>query len=120
MAKNSFEGALFEGLIKKVVVSKFDSELRTSDGGSSLLGMIDRKTRLTERLGKRLTDRRDQSRVENSYLDLVRQRVFSIALGYADGNDSARVGQDPSMKLLCERGPSSGQGLASQPTRYSA
>lgn len=116
MAKDSSDGVLFEGLIKKVVVSKFDSKLRTSDGGSSLLGLIDRKTGLTKRLSERLIDRRDQSRVEHSYLELVRQRIFSIALGYADGNDSARIGQDPSMKLLCERGPSSGRGLASQPT----
>lgn len=116
MAKDSSSATLFEGLIRKPVVSKFDSELRSSDGGSSLLGLIDRWTGLTEKLCGALNDRRDPDRVEHSYLDLVRQRVFSIALGYADGNDSARVNQDPSMKMLCGRGPASGRALASQPT----
>jgi hypothetical protein len=116
MAKDSCDGALFEGLFEKTVVSRFDSELRTSDGGASLLGVIDRRTKLTETLCSSLVDDRDESRVQHSYLELFRQRVFSIALGYADCNDSARIGQDPAMKLLCGRSPSDPSGLASQPT----
>jgi hypothetical protein len=116
MAKDSAAGSLFEGIFHKPVACRFDSELRTSDGGASLLGAIDRRTRLTETLCEHLTDVRDQGRIAHSYLDLFRQRVFSIALGYADGNDSARVGQDPAMKLLCGRGPADSRGLASQPT----
>ena len=116
MAKDTSRSSLFEGIFDKPVVSRFDSELRTSDGGSSLLGVIDRRTKLTEVLCGHLVDNRDQSRVEHGYLDLFRHRVFSIALGYADCNDSARVGQDPSMKLLCGRSPSDPRGLASQPT----
>ena len=116
MAKDTFASSLFEEIFDKPVVSRFDSELRTSDGGSSLLGVIDRRIQLTERLCAPLIDARDPARVEHGYLDLLRQRVFSIALGYADCNDSARVGQDPSMKLLCGRGPSDPRGLASQPT----
>ncbi len=116
MTKDSSESALFEGLFNKPVVSKFDSELRTSDGGASLLGAVDRRTKLTETLCAGLLDGRDQSRVEHSYLELFRQRVFSIALGYPDGNDSARIGHDPAMKLLCGRAPSDSSSLASQPT----
>ncbi len=116
MAQSTFPSSQFEGIFDKPVVSRFDSKLRTSDGGSSLLGVIDRRTRLTEKLCESLNDTRDAARVEHGYLELFRQRVFSIALGYADCNDSARVGQDPSMKLLCGRGPSDPRGLASQPT----
>ena len=116
MSKTTPGASLFEKIFDKPVLSRFDSELRTSDGGSSLLGVIDRKMKLTETLCEDLVDARDAARIEHSYLDLFRQRVFSIALGYADCNDSARVGQDPSMKLLCGRGPSEGRSLASQPT----
>jgi len=116
MSKTTSGSSLFEKIFDKPVLSRFDSELRTSDGGSSLLGVIDRKTKLTETLCEDLVDLRDAARIEHSYLDLLRQRVFSIALGYADCNDSARVGHDPSMKLLCGRSPSEGRGLASQPT----
>jgi len=116
MSKDSVEGALFEGVFEKPVLSRFDSELRTSDAGASLLGAIDRRIGLTESLCGRLTDSRDVSRVDHPYLDLLRQRVFSIALGYADGNDSARIGHDPAMKLACGRRSSDDKSLASQPT----
>ena len=116
MAKSNDLKHLFEGVFDKPVVSQFDSLQRTSDGGSSLLGAIDRRTGLSERLADCLVDHRQESRVAHPHLDLIRQRVYSIGLGYADGNDSARVGGDPAMKMLCGRGPASGQALASQPT----
>lgn len=116
MAKDSEAGALFEGLFEKTVISRFDSERRTSDGGASLLAAVDRRIGLTEHLSGLLHDARDASRVEHTYEDLFRQRVFSIALGYPDGNDSARVGHDPAMKLVCGRRPSDERSLASQPT----
>jgi len=107
---------IFEGLFGKPVCSKFDSELRTSDSGASLLGAIDRKTKLTESLCSELADPRSTNRIEHSYLDLFRQRVFSIALGYPDGNDAAQIGHDPIMKLVCGRKPADKRGLGSQPT----
>jgi hypothetical protein len=116
MANDSSEAALFEGIFRKQVVAQFDSERRTSDGGLPLIGTIDRRTKLTETLCRQLCDPRDPSRVEHSYLELLRQRVFSIALEYADCNDSARIGQDAMVKLACGRDPSDPQGLASQPT----
>ena len=48
--------------------------------------------------------------------ELVAQRVFSIACGYPDANDSARLSRDPIHKLLLERNPIEGRDLASQPT----
>jgi hypothetical protein len=116
MAKDSAQGSLFERLFEKPVVTRFDSELRTSDGGASLLAAVDRRIGLTESLCGLLRDRRDPSRVEHTYRDLLRQRVFSIALGYPDCNDSGRIGNDPAMKLACGRLPNDGRGLASQPT----
>ncbi len=47
---------------------------------------------------------------------LVAQRVFSIACGYPDANDSARLSGDPIHKLLLDRDPIEGRDLASQPT----
>ena len=98
MSNSNFAQNILEGLFGKPVFSKFDSELRTPDGGASLLGAIDRKTKLTESLCSELADPRSANRIEHSYLDLFRQRVFSIALGYPDGNDAAQIGHDPIMK----------------------
>ncbi len=116
MAKHSTDQCLFEDVFEKPVVAQFDSELRTSDAGASLLGAVDRRTKLTEALCGHLIDRRDPAKLEHGYLGLFRQRVFSIALGYADGNDSASTRHDPAMKMVCGRRPKDSKGLASQPT----
>src|SRR6185369_13617580 len=48
--------------------------------------------------------------------DLMRQRIFALASGYADANDASRIGGDPMHKLMVDRDPLSGGDLASQPT----
>ncbi len=42
--------------------------------------------------------------------------MFSIACGYADTNDAARLASDPVLKLLSDRDAIDGDDLASQPT----
>ena len=64
----------------------------------------------------RLRDARQQAKVEHSYQEIFQQRMFGIACGYADGNDAARIADDPVFKLLTGREPVSGAALASQPT----
>jgi hypothetical protein len=46
----------------------------------------------------------------------VRQRIFQIACGYEDQNDSDSLREDPLLKTLCSSLPESGADLASQPT----
>ncbi len=48
--------------------------------------------------------------------DILRQRIFGIACGYADANDADGLAEDPIQKLLLDRDPISGGRLASQPT----
>ena len=63
-----------------------------------------------------LRDGRQAGKVDHSLRELVGQRVFSIACGYPDANDSARLSEDPIHKLLLDRDPIEGRDLASQPT----
>jgi Transposase DDE domain group 1 len=49
-------------------------------------------------------------------LSLLKQRVYQIACGYEDQNDSNFLGSDPLLKLVCGALPESGEDLASQPT----
>ncbi len=63
-----------------------------------------------------ISDGRQAGKVEHSIRDLVRQRLFGIACGYADCNDAARLAEDPIQKLLIGRDPLTGAALASQPT----
>jgi hypothetical protein len=63
-----------------------------------------------------LHDKRQAGKVDHSLRELLAQRVFSIACGYPDANDSARLSADPIHKMLLDRDPATGRDLASQPT----
>jgi hypothetical protein len=54
--------------------------------------------------------------VRHALVDLVRQRVYQIACGYADQDDSDSLRTDPALKWAVGRLPESGPDLASQPT----
>lgn len=116
MSQDTQQAVLFEGFSSKPLVVEFTAERLSSDGGVPLLAQVDRRLGLTARLSEALLDRRSPERVEHELGDLLRQRVFSIALGYADCNDAARIGDDPAVKVACGRSAASDQGLASQPT----
>lgn len=90
----------FAAHFSKPVVVEFDGEQSSSDGGALLLREVDRRLRLTERLAACFADQRDQRRVEHSVEDMLRQRVFSLALGYEDLNDQELLKKDPMLRLL--------------------
>jgi len=48
--------------------------------------------------------------------ELLAQRVYQIACGYEDGNDSNTLRNDPALKMALDRLPDSGLDLASQRT----
>src|ERR1700692_1232563 len=107
---------LFPGIFRKPVVAQFDQREGSSDGGALLLKAADRHYDLVAGLSSCLRDDRQAGKVDHSLRELVAQRVFSIACGYPDANDSARLSVDPIHKLLLDRNPIEGRDLASQPT----
>jgi hypothetical protein len=100
----------------KPIVAAFDQPHASSDGGAVLLKSLDTQWQLTQRLAGCLVDRRQPGKVQHQALELVRQRVFGLACGYADCNDAARLADDAIHKLLLDRDPIAGRALASQPT----
>ena len=94
---------LFDDLVGKPLVATFDQAEASSDGGAVLLRAADQRLHLTRRLARCLTDARDPERVTHALGDLVAQRVFGIACGYPDANDSDRLADDPIQKLLLDR-----------------
>ena len=100
----------------KPVVAAFDQPHASSDGGAILLKGIDTQWGLTKQLAACLEDDRQPGKVRHQRLELLRQRLFGLACGYADCNDAARLADDAIHKLLLERDPLAGLALASQPT----
>src|ERR1700685_84219 len=110
------ECLLFPGIFLKPVVAQFDQREGSSDGGALLLKAANQHYRLVEELTACLRDERQGGKVDHTLQDLVAQRVFSIACGYPEANDSARLASDPICEMLLDRDPVEGRDLASQPT----
>jgi hypothetical protein len=98
------------------LVVKFDQHDGSSDGGAVLVRAADERLGLTEALTACLEDDRDPDKIRHELSEMLRQRIYGIASGYSDCNDAARLGDDPVFKMLLERDPVEGAGLASQPT----
>ena len=102
------QGVLFENLAKKAVIAKFDQDHASSDGGAVLPKACDERLELSAALAACLADNRQQSKVPYSLRELFQLPMFSIACGYADSNDAARLSADSVMKLLTGRDPIKG------------
>lgn len=100
----------------KPVVARFDLPDASTDGGLVLLKAVDSELGLTRRLAGCLDDEREPGKVRHETRELLQQRVFGLCGGYADCNDAARLVHDPIHKLMLDRDPLTGWGLASQPT----
>jgi hypothetical protein len=100
----------------KAVALDFDGGRLSSDAGLVLLKDPDEQLGVTRALAAVLSDPRDTRRVHFSQHDLLKQRVYQIAAGYADANDANTLRHDPIFKVLLDRLPETGPSLASQPT----
>ena len=98
------------------ILADFEGGDITSDAGGLLLKEIDLRYRITEMAAAVLSDGRQSGKVNHTLIDLLRQRVYQIALGYEDQNDADNLRRDPSLKTMVGRRPQSDPDLSSQPT----
>jgi hypothetical protein len=117
MATDCITQVTFQGDgFAKPVVARFDLPDASADGGLVLFKALDTKLGLTRRLAACLDDAREPGKVLHETRELLQQRIFGLCGGYADCNDAARLVHDPIHKLVLDRDPLTGLGLASQPT----
>src|SRR2546426_12057287 len=67
--------------ISKPIVGRFDQPQASSNGGAILLKAVDDRLGLTWHLARAIRDRRHPGKVAHQLRDLLRQRVFGLALG---------------------------------------
>jgi hypothetical protein len=101
---------------RRLVTASFVSTPLSSDIGAVLLGRIDHRHGVTERLAAVLTDRREASKVQHSTRDMLRQRAYQIACGYEDAVDANTLRHDAGFQIALNRIPGQDAALASQPT----
>lgn len=88
MRDSTRQGVTFTDVFHRPVAAAFDEGAQTSDAGLLLLGALDRQVHLTAGICAQLSDARAPGKVDHSVHDLLRQRVYGIAAGYADCNDA--------------------------------
>lgn len=105
----------FDFLKSKPIVVEPSAARVSSDAGLLPFRQLDERIGLTRRFAEVLTDRRDQGRIDHSFLEMARMRVYGILADYPDQNDHDVLRSDPVFKLLCDRSIGDDD-LASQPT----
>src|SRR5512134_2573333 len=90
----------FQSLGSREVTVRFDGGTITSDAGGLLLREIEAKTQLLAQLARCFDDFRDPEVIEHTAEELIKQRVFALALGYEDLNDHDQLRADPLLATL--------------------
>ena len=102
----------FPSFDRRKIEASFSGGHVTSDGGILLLREADRRLGLAAALDCVLTDPRDPLLITHRQVDLLRQRIFGLALGYEDLNDHDTLRRDLAWQSALERS----EELASSPT----
>ena len=102
----------FPPLKRRKIEAEFNGGSITSDAGGLLLREADRQLNLLEPMAKLFPDNRDQSKITHSVLEMLRQRVYGITLGYEDLNDHDSLRHDLALQTFINKDSE----LASSPT----
>jgi hypothetical protein len=90
----------FKTLGKRKVVADFSGGTMTSDAGALLLEKTDEAINLLQRAAAYFTDHRKADLIDHTVTDLLRQRIFGLALGYEDLNDHDELSKDPMLATV--------------------
>jgi Transposase DDE domain group 1 len=102
------EQMVFQQLGRRKVIGRFDGGAISSDAGGVLLREVEKQCGILKRVAGCFQDYRDPERIEHSVEELIKQRVYAIALGYEDLNDHDSLRCDLVMGVLCEKSDPSG------------
>ena len=88
----------FGRLGRREVQGRFDGGSMTSDAGVMLLSAADRKLGLTAAAARCIADPRNPLLIKHAVRDMLRQRVYGLALGWEDLNDHKALRLDVAMQ----------------------
>ena len=114
-------GWLFEPTFNRAIKLRQADPRITSDAGALLLREVDQRLGLTADLATQLTDDRDPDRIRYQQVELLRQHLYALALGYAHQDDQDALAHDVAMKLSVWDRPGQRvlqERLASQPSDW--
>lgn len=88
----------FGQLGRRVIEGRFDGGSMTSDGGVMLLAQVDRKLGLMDAAARCIADPRSPLLIKHGVRDMLRQRVYGLALGWEDLNDHGALRLDVALQ----------------------
>lgn len=104
-------------LASRQVAARFDGGTITSDAGGLLLRELESKAGIIERFAECFDDFRDPEKIEHTVVELLKQRVFGLALGYEDLNDHEQLRHDPLLAVLVGKSDPTGEERVEQRSR---
>jgi hypothetical protein len=106
---SSFE---FQPLGGRQVTARFDGGAITSDAGGLLLREVELKAGILRRFAACFDDFRDPLKIDHTVEQLLKQRIFGLALGYEDLNDHDQLRHDPLLAVLVGKSDPTGNDRA--------
>jgi len=100
----------FQALNKREVIGDFSGGRITSDGGGLLLREVEARLGIVRQFETCFRDYRDEVRTEHSVYELLRQRIYALALGYEDLNDHDVLRSDPLLAVMAGKADPTGEG----------
>ena len=91
MLPQSFQ---FSSVKRRKVEADFSGGDITSNAGVLLLSEVDRKIGLSRSIAGAIKDNRRKASCEHSLEELLKQRIYALALGYEDLNDHKNLRHD--------------------------
>lgn len=83
---------------RRVVEARFDGGSMTSDAGVLLLSKVDQRLGLIAAAARCIADPRNPLLITHAAHEMLRQRVFGLALGWEDLNDHNALREDVAMQ----------------------
>jgi hypothetical protein len=117
MTQCSTDTIKFKRLGKRLVVADFNGGTITSDAGVLLLDKVEQAIGLLAGAAECFVDHRDADLIEHTVEQLIRQRVFALALGYEDLNDHDELSRDPLLAAVVGKCDPTGQARRSRRDR---
>ncbi len=110
----------FEPSFNRAIKVRSRDERITSDAGVLLVREADERLGLVESLAGRLCDKRDPRKIRYKLSELLRERLYALALNYSVSDDLDRLAHDPAFRISVWDRPGERtieERLASQPTQ---
>ena len=103
MTKRYHSAIRFSTVQGRRIEGEFSGGQVTGNGGIQRLSEVDRKIGLTKSVAGRLGDPRREASCGHGVLEMLRQRVYALALGEEDLNDHSELRHDLALRAAVGR-----------------